>query len=160
MKKAERIIRGLLAFLLAAGCYFFLAPAGRFSAQIVLSGSMEPAVRTGALIFTDKKQTKPKQGDVISYRFNDALITHRVLREENGIYITQGDANETEDPNPVYPEQIEGTVVFSIPFLGYGAFFLRKQTIFGVIGLMLIQEFVFCAIHWKGEHRQTMQKHT
>ena len=107
MKKAERIIRGLLAFLLAAGCYFFLAPAGRFSAQIVLSGSMEPAVRTGALIFTDKKQTKPKQGDVISYRLNHALITHRVLREENGIYITQGDANETEDPNPVYPEQIE-----------------------------------------------------
>lgn len=40
MKKAEQITRGILALFLIVGCYLFLAPSGRFSAQAVLSGSM------------------------------------------------------------------------------------------------------------------------
>ena len=160
MKKAEQITRGILALFLIVGCYLFLAPSGRFSAQAVLSGSMEPAIKTGGLIFTDKKQKKPEPGDVIMYRLRDSLVTHRVIRKENGLYVTRGDANEKEDPYFVHPDQIEGTVVFSIPFLGYGAFFLRQKTVLGVIGLMLIQELIFFIIHWTGEHRKTMRKHT
>ena len=160
MKKTEQIIRGVLALFLIAGCYLFLSPSGRFSAQVVLSGSMEPAIKTGGLIFTDKKQKKPEPGEVIMYRLKDTLVTHRVIRKENGLYVTKGDANEKEDPYLVYPDQIEGTVIFFIPFLGYGAFFLRQKTVLSVIGLMLIQELIFFGIYWKGEHRKTMRKHT
>lgn len=152
MKKREYAGRILLAVI--AGVFLLLAALKRFSVNVVLSGSMEPALKTGGIIFTDTEKTMPGIGDIITYRLGDMLVTHRVTDKRDSAYITRGDANEGEDAAPVMQEQIVGTVVFFIPVLGYVAAFLQKKPIFGLISLMLIQELFFLGMQWKGVCRQ------
>lgn len=152
MKKREYAGRILLAAI--AGVFLLLAAFKRFSVNVVLSGSMEPALKTGGIIFTDTKKTMPGIGDIITYRMDDMLVTHRVTDKRDSAYITRGDANEGEDVAPVMQEQIVGTVVFFIPVLGYVAAFLKSKPVFGLISLMLIQELFFLGMQWKGVCRQ------
>lgn len=152
MKKREYAGRILLAAI--AGVFLILAAFKRFSVNVVLSGSMEPALKTGGIIFTDTKKTMPGIGDIITYRMDDMLVTHRVTDKRDSAYITRGDANEGEDAAPVMQEQIVGTVVFFIPVLGYVAAFLKSKPVFGLISLMLIQELFFLGMQWKGVCRQ------
>ena len=43
---------------------------------VVLSGSMEPQIHTGAIAFVNTKDTAVKVGDVVTYRLaNDELVT-------------------------------------------------------------------------------------
>ena len=71
----------------------------------------------------------PGIGDIITYRMDDMLVTHRVTDKRDSAYITRGDANEGEDAVPVMQEQIVGTVVFFIPVLGYVAAFLKSKPV-------------------------------
>lgn len=91
---------------------------------IVQSGSMEPAVHTGAVAFIDTKSKEPNTGDIVTYRLagsdgQEILVTHRITSARNGIYTTKGDANDTEDLSVVTRKQIVGTYVFQIPKAGY-----------------------------------------
>ena len=99
MKKREYAGRILLAAI--AGVFLILAAFKRFSVNVVLSGSMEPALKTGGIIFTDTKKTMPGIGDIITYRMDDMLVTHRVTDKRDSAYITRGDANEGEDAAPL-----------------------------------------------------------
>lgn len=80
----------------------------------VLSGSMESTFMAGDLIFVKKTSTDSlKEGDVICYLVSDQAVTHRISaiqQDEDGsdIYITKGDANNTEDQDTVKPEQVQG----------------------------------------------------
>ena len=100
----------------------------RFSVNVVLSGSMEPALKTGGIIFTDTKKTMPGIGDIITYRMDDMLVTHRVTDKRDSAYITRGDANEGEDAAPVMQEQIVGTVVFFYSGFGICGSIFEEQT--------------------------------
>ena len=101
----------------------------------VLSGSMEPTYHTGSLIYV--RETEPEQievGDPITFVFNEDLVvaTHRVVRidAENQYFYTKGDANDAEDPAPVYFKNLIGKPVFSLPLMGYvSAFLSTKQGI-------------------------------
>lgn len=84
---------------------------------------MHPSIPKGSLILVDKN-IECKKGEVVTYKYkNSSLVTHRVLdikRIGGGIfYFTKGDANELSDKLPVDDENIQGKVVFFIPFLGY-----------------------------------------
>lgn len=100
---------------------------------LVLSGSMSPEFETNALIFVKEVDTTAlKEGDVICYLTNGTAITHRieeVVTEDGGMrYITKGDANNTIDRLPVYPEQVEGVYIGHIPALGGVAMFMQSTT--------------------------------
>lgn len=90
----------------------------------VVSGSMEPAIPTGSLVYI--KEAAPEdmaEGDVIAfYGFagSAAIVTHRVVenRVVMGEFITKGDANQTQDMNPVLYASFIGKVVSSIPEAG------------------------------------------
>lgn len=81
---------------------------------IVLSGSMEPEIMTGDLIFLHKTDTADlEEGDVICYLTSGKAVTHRITKVTTGEdgelrFITQGDANNVEDRLPVRAEQVEG----------------------------------------------------
>ncbi len=120
------------AFILAAVFIFALPHLLALRPLIVLSGSMEPAIHTGSLIFIDTKKKDPLPGDIITIRLTMAegrntLVTHRVIRMEDGLPITKGDANETEDHIIINPAQIVGTYVFQIPYLGYLVSYFRQS---------------------------------
>lgn len=129
MKFIKWILNGFAgSFVLLGMVLLFLRLAG-ICPYAVLSGSMEPEIVTGGMVFTDTRDRLPQKGDVITYRLNEMIVTHRVIRIENDSYVTKGDANQQEDVNPVLPSQIVGTVCFSLPFLGFAVSFLRNRTV-------------------------------
>ena len=127
MRFLRILVNFALGIVVALGLLLLLPKAFGIEPNIVLSGSMEPYLSTGGLAFTNTKDLDPEIGDVITYRIDDSQVTHRVIDKKNGVYITKGDANEGEDAAPVVREQIVGTVLFSIPYLGYVASCLHKK---------------------------------
>ena len=61
------------------------------------------------------------------------MVTHRIIEiipdyGENGElgFKTKGDANKTEDGTPVHANNVLGKPIFSIPLLGYVAFYVQN----------------------------------
>lgn len=64
----------------------------------VVSGSMEPTIDIGDLIVINTKDSNIKENDIITfYDENNAFVTHRVIKVEDNMITTKGDANNTED---------------------------------------------------------------
>lgn len=158
MKTAEKAGRILFVLLAVTGALLLFLPYRGIRVEAVLSGSMEPELKTGGVIFTDVSRCDPEPGDIITYRIGDTDVTHRVVRKEKENYITKGDANDKEDMIPVERSQITGTVIGTIPVLGYLAVFLRQKTIFTILAIMMIQETIFGLIRWKGERREKLRR--
>ena len=93
----------------------------------VISGSMEPAIPTGSLLYiTEAQPEEIEEEEVIAfYGVKDAasIITHRVVenRVVMGEFITKGDANQTQDMNPVPYDNFIGKVACTIPKAGKAA---------------------------------------
>jgi signal peptidase len=96
-----------------------------YETYAIVSGSMEPTIPVGSLVFVkDAAPEELQPGDVISFRSetgSDIIITHRLVekQEEEQYLITKGDANQTNDLQPIPYENLVGLVTASIPFLGY-----------------------------------------
>lgn len=124
-----------------------------FRVFTVMSGSMEPTILTGSMIFVMPTDNYIK-GDIISFDKTDNAgvvntITHRindVIYSDNGpiSFITKGDANNTIDLDYVFKDQIIGKEVFSIPVLGYPISFAKTKV--GVILLILIPSLIFVGL--------------
>lgn len=110
-----------------------------YQLKTVLSGSMEPGIKTGSIISIqpDENTTQYEKGDVITFRGqDDMIITHRILEvEENGQqYITKGDNNNGPDTQPVLAGDIIGHYTgLTIPFVGYVLDFVNSK-----IGALLL----------------------
>lgn len=114
----------------------------------VISGSMEPAIATGSLVYV--KATVPEAvlaEDVIAYyggRDQDSVITHRVVenRTVEREFLTKGDANTANDMTSVSYHNLLGKVEISVPQLGYAAQLLAgrsgKLAVISVIGLAVV----------------------
>ena len=126
----------LLAFLLVGVRLFGLQP------YVVTSGSMVPDYPVGSLIYV--REAEPSDigvDDVITFRLaNGTPATHRVIgiHEDSKTFTTRGDANYdrehyqatgekifTEDP-PVPFRNLIGKPVFTIPYLGYLAYYIQN----------------------------------
>ncbi len=90
----------------------------------VLSGSMEPTIPVGGLLYV---RTGPPEAveeeDIIAFYSSvedGGIIAHRVLENNvvSGLFHTKGDANEHEDPTPVSYDAYIGNVVFTLPYAG------------------------------------------
>lgn len=107
------------------------------SPVVVLSGSMSPAFEAGDMIFI--QETDPytlKVNDVICYLEEESAVTHRIMevQQQDGslLYITQGDANNTEDARPVSPQQIQGKYT-GVKIAGAGEFAMFLQSTPGML---------------------------
>ena len=125
----RKILLQVLLCLAAILSFVFTAKAvSGLRMYIVMSGSMEPVIRTGSLIILDTMKTKPEPGEIITYDMGGTLVTHRVLRNSDGMYVTKGDSNPSEDHAPVSGEQIRGTVILSVPMAGAVILMLRRPS--------------------------------
>ena len=132
------LVLGICVLLLLAT---FLAPSlFNLSFNTILSGSMTPAIKTGAMIATSKVTPEEVQvGDIIAFRIEgmDTPICHRVIEikeTEEGIgFQTKGDANEEPDTWVVKPENLIGRMTFHIPYVGYLAKFIKSKIGFGLL---------------------------
>ncbi|MBI1863876.1 signal peptidase I [Candidatus Woesebacteria bacterium] len=123
---------GLLIFLIALNLGLFNH---RYSAYIVLSGSMEPEIKTGSISLV-ASQKYYKVGDVVSYAQNGDFknpVTHRIVsfsyptgHLNDPHFTVKGDANKTNDPADITQNNIIGKVIFSLPYAGYAANFSKE----------------------------------
>ncbi|GFI26712.1 signal peptidase I W [Lachnospiraceae bacterium] len=111
------LVIALCSLLVLPGCF-------GFHMYHVLSGSMEPKLPVGSLIYVrEEKPEDVKERDIIAFyssKEDAGIITHRVVKNNvvSGTFQTKGDANDAEDPMPVSYENYIGSVAASIPYLG------------------------------------------
>ena len=120
----------------------------------VLTGSMEPAIQTGALAFVDTGVSGGdlQVGDVAAFDIGEGRIcTHRVtsVDPESQTIATKGDANATGDLNPVAFDDVFGKTVGSVP--GFGALLVsftenRIAWIVGVGAVTIVLAVLSCAL--------------
>ncbi len=121
----------LLLFIISGSLFTIISPFFGWRGEVVISGSMEPAIQTGSVVIVHPIVPDTIQkGDIIMYYSPDrtSLITHRVVdvkSEPTLRFITRGDANNNSDINPVVPGQIVGIVAFTIPYLGLLTQFIK-----------------------------------
>ncbi len=114
---------------------------GDYQLLVVLSGSMEPAIEVGSVVIVRPAQ-EYRKGDIITFSFEEAqaLTTHRIHSVENiegkTAYTVKGDANNSPDSEKISEQNIEGKVLFSIPYAGYVVDFARKPI--GFLSLVFI----------------------
>lgn len=114
----------------------------------VLTGSMEPTVPVGSMVYVEP--TEPKElteGDIITFTRDDGeTVTHRVVQNKTveGKIVTKGDANEEQDIDPVSYADVVGKVALTVPSMG--ELFAAMSTMlgkvyllaFGACGVMLV----------------------
>lgn len=100
---------------------------------IVLTGSMEPNIKSGDLVLVKEVDIEQlKEGDIIAFRHmeEDVVLIHRIVgreTEEEIILRTKGDNNQTEDKLNVNCENIEGIYIMRFEKIGKIAMFMRSH---------------------------------
>ena len=121
------------------------------SSYTILTGSMEPAVPVGALVYA--KSAEPASlsaGDIIVFYDgrNTIPVTHRVVENQTASnqIITKGDANASNDITPVPYENVIGRVVLCIPYLG--RMLVPLGTLMGKIAMfaLILGGFLLCEV--------------
>lgn len=142
----KEIVKGTLV-----GIYFVVLPVLAFAmitskfslfgikSYTILTGSMEPTIETGSVLFTLESPTY-KTGDIIAFKSGNVTITHRIVNAQDSTgkvasnlvgplsayaamdsaskFQTKGDANSSVDSNLVSKDQVIGKALFHIPYIG------------------------------------------
>lgn len=108
-----------------------------FRTYSILSGSMEPEIKTGDLVIVKSANfNQVEVGDVITFKYEGNIVTHRVIDKTEEGFMTKGDNNNIEDTEIVSSDNLIGKVLFHIPLLGYVTVFLSKPIV--ISGLMVL----------------------
>ena len=92
-----------------------------FQIYDVISGSMEPEIPVGSVLYVKPCElTEIKENEIIAYQDVDAVVAHRVVHNRTGLgeFVTKGDANEVEDRAPVPYKAVVGRVDLHLPWFG------------------------------------------
>ncbi len=166
---ASLLVSVAVALALVGVILFFVVPRVlQWDMQVVLSGSMEPAMPVGSVVLV--RPVDPEAvalGDIITFRQQGSpdFVTHRVVEvvnEESLSFRTRGDANEEPDTSLVPADALRGRVWVTIPYLGYVAQHVRQPWGFLLLvglpgGLIIAGELfrIFTTLRRgrQGEHR-------
>lgn len=111
---------------------------------VVLSGSMQPLIPTGAVVYT-RKQDNYLPNDIISFETAGKTVTHRIInvtkKDNLTYYQTRGDANNVADSELTPDNKVLGRAQFHLPFLGILIIFLKTLT--GFITLIVLPTISF-----------------
>ncbi len=77
----------------------------------ITSGSMEPTIHVDDYVFIKLNEKNIKKGDIITFRVDDAIVTHRISNIEKNKVVTKGDANNDND-NLIRKKDVIGKVVY------------------------------------------------
>lgn len=141
------LVAGLVVVVL--GISVILPALGGGTAYTILTGSMEPGMPPGTVVVVRPTPVDQiRTGDVVTYQIDSGeptVATHRVIAVQTSLdgkiqLITQGDANNAPDPNPVLPVQVKGVRWYSVPFVGLPALAvdgnIRQVVVMGAVVLL------------------------
>ena len=139
-KIARQIVTGVVWAIMVAGAVLALVIAGPLALgdhpHTDLSGSMEPVISPGDVVVDEQiAPTAAKVGDIVTFRDPEQqskLLTHRVvskrrLKDGRFAFVTQGDANNTQEHWRVPADGQIGRVMYVVPWVGHVAVFARTR---------------------------------
>ncbi|MCP3910971.1 MAG: signal peptidase I [Actinomycetia bacterium] len=93
-----------------------------YRSVVVVSGSMEPAIRTSDVVVTSPSDgVGLGEGAVINFEYGGETRLHRIAAVTSEGYRTAGDANRVADSELVSPSQVHGVGIVVVPFIGLPA---------------------------------------
>ena len=115
----------------------------------IISESMEPTFYKDDLAIVQKcRANELKVGDIITFKQNDRIISHRILKitKEKGEekFSTKGDNNDVQDKEQVEKQNIYGKVLFTIPKLGKAVHYIQNAR--GFINIFIFIVIVYFLI--------------
>lgn len=133
-KAQESVFSWILTSLFSIGVIWFVVGVFPIYPSVIATGSMEPMIKPGDVILVRKvEDIKEVQiGDVIQFRRDNILISHRVLEikedDKKGIsYRTKGDNNSGADTELVIPEDIKGKIISVVPKIGWPTLLIKSR---------------------------------
>ena len=119
---------------------------------VIASPSMTGAIEAGDAIII-KNSDSYAVGDVITYfpENENFSVTHRIVRIEGDKFYTKGDANPSEDFDPVSIGQIAGKVAVKLDKVGYFIEWLKSPVgmIFAATFIVLLILIIVIEDKWK-----------
>lgn len=153
-----KIVTSTISYTLGAITLFIiitlLPVPHNFQLLTVLSGSMEPTIKTGSIILI-KPITNYKINDIITFQSQGEIVTHRIygkkVKNDIALYITKGDANNGPDIREITKKNVRGKVFLDIPYLGYGVNLIQRAIRKPVVFLSLIIGLVALVVGKEGK---------
>ncbi|MCR5186074.1 MAG: signal peptidase I [Clostridia bacterium] len=110
----------------------------------VITGSMEPTIKVKDIVV--EKITKDVSIDnIITYKYNDDYVTHRVIKRGGNFVVTKGDNNNDID-EPVLIDNVVGKVIFIIPNV---AIWIKVITTPQVVAIVVLALIIFRILFYK-----------
>lgn len=112
-------------FFVIAGLACLMTGVFSYKPLVIMSNSMVPIYSRGDMVFVQQvtQDMDITVGDIIEYKREDRVITHRVVKVvdtgTDKVYTAKGDNNQSNDPWPIARSQILGVVKAKIPYIGY-----------------------------------------
>lgn len=110
-----RILIGVILAPLVLQIAFVVLPG--FGSYVVMSGSMEPVIQTGSLIYVYDTDDYT-EGDIITFVEQGNTVTHRIVGKTPKGFVTKGET-QAVDSWRIDEQQIRGEYLLSIPLYGY-----------------------------------------
>ncbi|MGI1659191.1 MAG: signal peptidase I [Desulfitobacterium sp.] len=132
-EQEENPLSWIITTLISIGIVWFSVGVFPIYPSVIATGSMIPMIQPGDVILVDKKidVMRLATGDVIQFRRDDILISHRIIEviEKDGIksYKTQGDNNSGPDRELVKPEDIKGSIIKVVPNVGWPTLLIKSD---------------------------------
>lgn len=138
--KIKNVIFRILYVLIIIYLLVFVPCLWGHKPLVVISGSMEPTLKVGGILYYEKMELENfKTNDILVYKTKDHIISHRIVDIVDDGFITKGDANNSVDNNLINKNQVLGKGTnWSIPYIGYYADFIYTHKYLLYISLSII----------------------
>ena len=136
MRFLKEIFIKIIYLFLLMYLIIFIPKLFGYNPLVVISGSMEPTLKVGGLLYYEEIDINDfKEKDILVYELKDHIISHRVVEHLDNGFITKGDANNSYDSSIVSDNQVLGRGTnWSIPILGnYADFIFRHKYILKIL---------------------------
>ena len=106
---------------------------------VVISGSMEPILKVGGILYYEKINLDDfKKDDILVYQLNEHIVSHRIVNINEYGFETKGDHNNSHDSYIVYKNNVIGRGNnWSIPYIGYYADFIYNHKYLLIVMIIL-----------------------
>lgn len=107
---------------------------------VVISGSMEPTLKVGSILYYHSQDIIDfNQDDILVYKAKAHIISHRIVSQSETGFMTKGDANNTIDSNEVLNKQVLGKGTnWCIPYVGYFADYMYNHKYIIYISIIIL----------------------
>lgn len=142
VSKIKDFIFKIIYLLIIVYLITFIPSLWGYKPLVVISGSMEPTLKVGSILYYHKNDIESfHQNDILVYTTKKHIVSHRIVDISKDWFITKGDANQSVDSSKVYHKQILGKGTnWCIPFLGYYTDYIyhHKYLLYISISLLMI----------------------